>query len=159
MVSSLLVKLAMLAATMGVVFWIGWTVPQSRYADSVHSGKAQANEHTSVTSLSREQLAVLTETSIAGPSNTPRSAQVPLRAIPGTLDLNRASEQELEALPGIGPVLAERIVEYRHARGTFHDVEQLRKVKGIGKKKFERLRTLVHVAPATGPVRGGGDAT
>ena len=159
MVSSLLVKLAMLAVTMGVVFWIGWTVPQSRYADAVRSGKAQASEYSSVTSPSREQSAAVTETSIADPSNTPPSARVPSGAGHATLDLNRASEQELEALPGIGPVLAERIVEYRHARGTFHDVEQLRKVKGIGKKKFERLRPLVHVAPATGPVRGGGDAT
>lgn len=159
MVSSLLVKLAMLAATMGVVFWIGWTVPQSRYADAGRGGNAQANEHSSVTSAQKEQSAAVTETLTVGLSNTPRSTQVPSRAIVATLDLNRASEQELEALPGIGPVLAERIVEYRQARGTFRDVEQLRNVKGIGKKKFERVRTLVHVAPATAPVRGGREAT
>ena len=159
MVSSLLVKLAMLAATMGVVFWIGWTVPQSRYADADRGGSAQANEYFSVTSAPKEQSAAVTETSIAGLSNTPRSMQVPSRSTLATLDLNRASEQELEALPGIGPVLAERIVEYRQARGTFRDVEELRKVKGIGKKKFERVRALVHVAPATAPVRGGREAT
>jgi competence protein ComEA len=159
MVYSLFVKLAMLAATMGVVFWIGWTVPQSRYADADRGGDARANEHSSVTSAPREQSAAVTETSIAGLSNAPRSTQVPSRSTLATLDLNRASEQELEALPGIGPVLAERIVEYRQARGTFRDVEQLRKVKGIGKKKFERVRTLVHVAPAAAPVRGGREAT
>lgn len=159
MVSSLLVKLAMLAATMGVVFWIGWTVPQSRYADADRGGSAQANEYLSVTSAPKEQSAAVTETSIAGLSNTPRLMQVPSRSTLATLDLNRASEQELEALPGIGPVLAERIVEYRQARGTFRDVEELRKVKGIGKKKFERVRALVHVAPATAPVRGGREAT
>ncbi|HSB45296.1 MAG TPA: helix-hairpin-helix domain-containing protein [Nitrospira sp.] len=159
MVSSLLLKLVMLAATMSVVFWIGWSVPQSRYADAHRGGNAQANEHSSVPLPPSEQSTAVTETSLAGFSNTPRPMQVPSRSLLATLDLNRASEQELEALPGIGPVLAERIVEYRHARGTFHDVEQLRKVKGIGKKKFERLRTLVHVAPAKAPVREGREAT
>jgi competence protein ComEA len=50
-------------------------------------------------------------------------------------------------------VLAERIVEYRQARGAFRDVEQLRRVKGIGKKKFERIRSLVGVTPPTVPAK------
>jgi competence protein ComEA len=62
-----------------------------------------------------------------------------------TIDLNLASERDLEGLPGIGPILALRIVEYREARGAFRDVEQLRRVKGIGKKTVDRIRPLVHV--------------
>jgi competence protein ComEA len=62
--------------------------------------------------------------------------------------LNRATEQELERLPGIGRVLAARIVEYRVAQGTFSDIEQLRHVKGIGKKKFEQIRAVVTVVPS-----------
>jgi competence protein ComEA len=69
--------------------------------------------------------------------------------------VNRASQQDFERLPGIGPVLARRIVEYRESRGTFQDIGQLRRVKGIGKKTFERIRAFVAVLPAgiTRPAR------
>jgi competence protein ComEA len=65
------------------------------------------------------------------------------------LDLNRASRTELQHLPGIGPVLAERIVEYRSARGPFRSVEDLLKVDGIGLAKLERIRSLVMVRGET----------
>ena len=81
------------------------------------------------------------------------------QAVARHLDLNRATEQDLEALPGIGPVLAERIVRYRQSRGAFHEVGQLREVKGIGKKKFDRIRPLVGVMPPSSSTPGGGKAT
>jgi comEA protein len=62
------------------------------------------------------------------------------------VDLNRASEAELEALPGVGPTLAQRIVEYRSRSGRFSGVDQLREVSGIGDATLERLRPLVHVS-------------
>jgi competence protein ComEA len=67
--------------------------------------------------------------------------------VPAALDVNRATEQDFERLPGIGPVLARRIVEYRETRGSFQDVDELRRVKGIGKKTFERIRPFVAVVP------------
>lgn len=59
---------------------------------------------------------------------------------PLILSLNRASAQELEALPGIGPVLAGRIVAYRAANGPFRHVDDLINVSGIGPKLLEQLR-------------------
>ena len=71
------------------------------------------------------------------------------------LDLNRASTQEFEELPGIGPVLAERIIDYRKSGKTFRTVDDLRVVKGIGKKKFDRIRALITVTPTVvQPERG-----
>ena len=67
------------------------------------------------------------------------------------LDLNRAGAAELDALPGIGPVLAARIVEQRRRFGPFRRVEDLRAVRGVGPRMLARLRPLVTVTPASPP--------
>lgn len=59
------------------------------------------------------------------------------------VDVNRATADELEALPGIGPKLAARIVEDRTRRGPFPSVEALDRVRGIGPATVRRLRGLV----------------
>jgi competence ComEA-like helix-hairpin-helix protein len=64
----------------------------------------------------------------------------------GRLDLNRATSAELQQLPGIGPTLAQRIVEARERQGGFASPEDLRRVPGIGEKKFEAIRDLVTVS-------------
>jgi len=56
------------------------------------------------------------------------------------VDINTASAAELERLPGVGPTLAERIVEYRSAHGRFRTPEELQHVQGIGPKTYEALR-------------------
>lgn len=61
----------------------------------------------------------------------------------GPLDLNSATLAALEALPGIGPVLAQRIVDYRTAHGGFRSVAELRNVSGIGPKRYASLSALV----------------
>jgi competence protein ComEA len=61
----------------------------------------------------------------------------------GKLDLNLATAAQLDALPGVGPVLAERIVAWRTQHGRFASVDQLGEVPGIGEKKLESLRDLV----------------
>ncbi len=72
------------------------------------------------------------------------------------IDLNSASADELARLPGIGPAKARAIVEYR-AEAPFHRPEDLRKVKGIGDKLYERVKDMVTVGdPATGPKGRGG---
>lgn len=75
-----------------------------------------------------------------GPS-APGGAQRP----DGKLDLNRATAAELDALPGIGPVLAGRIVAYREQHGGFRSVRDLRRVQGIGEKLYQSLAELVAV--------------
>ncbi|HWK88447.1 MAG TPA: helix-hairpin-helix domain-containing protein [Longimicrobium sp.] len=61
----------------------------------------------------------------------------------GVLDLNTATTTELEALPGVGPALAERIVRRRREHGSYTTVEQLREVPGIGPSLLARIRPLV----------------
>jgi competence protein ComEA len=59
------------------------------------------------------------------------------------VDLNRADAAELETLPGVGPVLADRIVAYREANGPFSTIEDLLSVPGIGEAKLEAMRDAV----------------
>ncbi len=61
------------------------------------------------------------------------------------VDINRATAEELRALPGIGPVMAERIIAFREERGGFRKVDELMEVKGVGARTFARLQALVRV--------------
>lgn len=63
------------------------------------------------------------------------------------LEINQATAEELQALPRIGPKLAQRVVELRRRRGAFRSVEALQQVKGIGPRTVERLRPFVSVGP------------
>ena len=78
-----------------------------------------------------------------------RETGVAVRSVTQTrLDINRADAKALESLPGIGAVLAQRVIEYRTAVGRFQAIDDLRSVKGIGPKIFERIRPLVMIATA-----------
>ncbi|GJQ19778.1 MAG: hypothetical protein HBSIN02_01330 [Bacteroidia bacterium] len=63
----------------------------------------------------------------------------------GPLDINRATKQQLMALPGIGAVTAERIIAHRTEHGPFGSIEDLRKIRGISGRKLEQLRPLITV--------------
>lgn len=61
----------------------------------------------------------------------------------GKININTADKAELDRLPGVGPALAENIIEYRQANGGFNDMEGLKKVPGIGNSKFEKLKDKI----------------
>lgn len=137
---SFFIKLGMLAMTMGVVLWIGWQVPQTMQRPAVTHAASLSSDDTAATTAA----AVVSAIPPAGADEGRRSL-----AKPQPVDLNRATAADLDHLPGVGPVLAKRMVEYRKSIGRFHAVEDLRGVKGIGKKKFERLKPFVTVAVAS----------
>lgn len=61
------------------------------------------------------------------------------------VELNTATKSELEELPGIGEVLAERIIAFREENGCFVSTEQLMDVEGIGSVKYEKVKDLIYV--------------
>lgn len=61
------------------------------------------------------------------------------------VNLNTATAKELAKLPCVGPKIAQAIVEYRNTHGPFKSVEELLNVKGIGRKRLERIRPLITV--------------
>ncbi len=61
------------------------------------------------------------------------------------VNINEANIGKLSALPGIGPKLAERIVDYRDKNGPFNSIEDIQKVKGIGKKMFAKIKPFIDI--------------
>ena len=84
-----------------------------------------------------EQVVVVAAGAQSGSATAQTSAQAAL------ISLNRASQLELEALPGVGPTLAGRMIDWRTANGGFKKKEDLLKVSGIGNKMFDGLKDLV----------------
>lgn len=87
---------------------------------------------------------------LAGFVSTPKAARSSASKktslpAPNSISINSASAAQLEALPGIGPATAAKIVEYRSQAGGFRSIEELDAVKGIGPKKLEQIRPYVRL--------------
>lgn len=83
---------------------------------------------------------------VAPPPGQPPTSQVPgSPGGPATVDLNAASLEQLDGLPGVGKVTAQRILDWREAHGRFTSVDQLREVSGIGPARLAQLKRLVRV--------------
>jgi competence protein ComEA len=63
----------------------------------------------------------------------------------GPININRATARQLDALDGVGPVIAQRIVDYRKINGSFLTIEDLQKVSGIGAAKFAQIKAKVRI--------------
>lgn len=146
MIQSLVIKAGMLFATVLLVAWIGWPTPH----DPVPVAGVVSAEGESPQTVSPPGEPTLVTRPTQRPTPvTPTAGRSQEKQ--GKLDLNRATAEELQGLPGIGPVLAQRIVDQRTTHGPFHTVDDLRDVKGIGKKRMDQLRPLVTVEMAVKP--------
>jgi competence protein ComEA len=92
-----------------------------------------------------EQVVVSPSAPVEGGAASAAAASGASAAGTGIVDLNAATATDLDALPGVGPVMASRILDWRTAHGRFASVDQLREVSGIGARTFERLKPHVRV--------------
>jgi competence protein ComEA len=133
-----------------------YTLPLgSRVQDAlILAGDVTSNADTRPLNLARklndgEQIYVLTlgeatPTVVATPG---RGAQLnaPTRTPAGKININTATLAELDTLPGIGPAIAQRIIDYRTQNGNFKTIEDLKKVRGIGDALFNQIKDLITV--------------
>jgi competence protein ComEA len=118
----------------------------SRVADAVErAGGTAADADVAVVNLAApladgQQIVVPAKASATGGGGDPAAAS---SAAGGPVHLNTASIDELDELPGIGPVTAQKIVDFRTKHGAFSSVEDLDAIPGIGPAKVEQLRELV----------------
>ncbi len=141
---SLFLKSGIIAISVSAVLLVGWPQPPIVYHDRVASvplleqlnvRPLSSTPATSVSTIDGVQRSAVVR--------KPQDLQFDDRSV--MIDLNLGSRQELEALPGIGETLADRIVSYRSIHGTFKHVDDVMKVSGIGKKRLQRLQPFVTV--------------
>lgn len=147
MIRSLSIKLALLALTMGVVFWIRWQPVELQQRDAESIDTASVAQTSSIVEIPTPTTQTRQSDRGPGAVASGASTHVGLGSHAGVtlVDLNSATVNELESLPGIGAVLAQRVIDHRKSVGRFLAVEDLREVKGIGSKKLEQIRSLVTV--------------
>ena len=117
------VKLLLLAGAMGVLSFAGLLDSSSQFAPADALTVQQADTST-------------------GQQHQSPSVVV---ADVGRVDINHGSVEELQRLPGIGPVLAGRIIRYRREHGRFGSIRDMQNVKGIGEKRFAQLEPHIHI--------------
>lgn len=125
----------------------GWPVPSATASPAAASADttlalAEAGTAGADTAATPTAAVALGPAEVA---DAPRRRSSSREAAPAPMSLNTADAATLEGLPGIGPALAARIVEYRRLNGPFRRVDDVVDVKGIGPKTLEKMRPYLHL--------------
>jgi competence protein ComEA len=133
----------------------------SRVRDTVQAAGGLSSEASSMINLAAfvqdgEYIFIPAEGSSSPPAQRGDTLPVTIEAAPGAgslgpvsglININTASLEVLDQLPDIGPVIAQRIVDYRETNGPFASIEDIMKVQGIGQSTFDKLKNLIAVEP------------
>ena len=118
----------------------------SRVNDAIKSAGG-ANKSADLSYLNQARILkdgeqIYVEKKVYASVGTNRKSSTPFNSI---LNINRATAKELDKLPGIGPVIAGRIIEFRKVNGAFQSIDDLRKVQGIGASTLEKFKSKIRV--------------
>ena len=119
--------------------------PGSRVVDALEAAGQQL-KGVDISDINLARVLVDGEQILIG-SNRTVSGKVATKKITADnpLDINRATIAQLDTLPGIGPVTAQRIIDYRTKAGRINAVDELKKISGLGGVKFEEIKALLRV--------------
>jgi len=123
-----------------------YQLPQgSRVIDAIKAAGNQRNG-VDISDINLARVLVDGEQILVG-SPKPSSGKIATKkiTIDNPLDINRATITQLDTLPGIGPVTAQRIIDYRTKVGRINSVDELKKISGLGGAKFEEIKSLLRV--------------
>jgi competence protein ComEA len=99
--------------------------------------------------MTRIMMAAIAAIALSAPALSAQSkapAPKPTATASAPVNLNTATAEQLATIPGVGPKMAERIVDYRQKNGGFKKVEELMNVSGVGEKSFLKMKPLITVA-------------
>lgn len=127
--------------------------PGARVEDAVKGAQPLADADLNALNLARrvvdgEKIRVLKEGEVAAApdgNNIELGTPAAQDQLGGKININTASVSELDTLPGIGPAIAQRIIDYRTTHGSFRSTADLQKVSGIGEKRYEQLKDLIAI--------------
>lgn len=115
--------------------------------DTATSSQTTTEKNIASTSTSGKVAGASTKSNGAS-INSVQTAPKPTAVAPqpqGRINLNTASQSDLESLPGIGPTYAQRIIDYRIANGGFKSIEEVKNVKGIGDKTYLKFKDIISI--------------
>jgi len=109
-------------------------------------GKEQTNSNNQIQSTQMDSSAQNQSGQVAGATTASQGQGTSAKSqVVGKININTASASQLDSLPGIGATYAGRIIEYRNSHGGFKSIEEIKNVKGIGDKTFEKLRDQISI--------------
>jgi len=123
-----------------------YQLPQgSRVVDAIEAAGKQL-KGVDISDINLARILVDGEQILVGGSRVASGKAAPKKiTADNPLDINRASITQLDTLPGIGPVTAQRIIDYRTKVGRINTVDELKKISGLGGAKFEEIKNLLRV--------------
>ena len=90
-----------------------------------------------------QQLKVLEKTGTNGKTDSGKMDKTKAADSGEKVNINTADEKALDTLPGVGPAMAKRIIEYRESEGAFQSIEDIKKIRGIGEAKFAKMKDKI----------------
>ena len=153
----LLIAAITFAATLGVLFLIeAGKSPKEDYAQIIEALKTEASitptpvktpkqSSPSPQNSPANQSAAPTPTKTSTSAPTPSATPAPAPEQSEKININTASLEELDKITGVGPIIGQRIIDYRNTNGPFQKIEDIKNVKGIGDVTFEKMKDEITI--------------
>jgi comEA protein len=126
-------------------FLLGFGVNYARKSQFAASHEDWQAEHDRIMGVFQERSSQVEENKNDFPVQPNRPKEERRRALTGKININTAGPDDLQTLPRVGPATAQKIIEYRERKGPFRSIEEIKNVKGIGQKTFEKIKANITV--------------